>query len=304
MANTRQLAGSMVLGIGLILSAALAKQITPQAQAIASNRPVVLVPVTVTDPLGRFFKGLDQNAFEVYEDNVRQTILSFGGEDAPLSIGIVFDTSASMGDALEPCRLSVAEFFKTVNPEDEAFLVEFNDRPQVVVPLTHNLGDIQNALESTTPKGRTALRDGVYLALTEMAKAHNPHKVLMVISDGVDNSSRYNASEVINLIREADVQIYSIGIYETRLDVSGSEMLRSLSGPTGGRHFDVLNLGELRDVTAKIGIELRDQYVIGYRPVNQARDGKFRKVQVKIIQPRGLPTLHSFWRTGYFAPVN
>jgi VWFA-related protein len=303
MEKTRKLAGSVVLGVGLILSAALAKQ-SPPPQTAASNQTMVVVPVTVTDPLGRFFTGLDQSAFEVYEDNVRQTILSFGSEDAPASIGIVFDTSASMAEELEPSERSVAEFFRTLNPEDEAFLVEFNDRPQVVVPLTHNLNDIQNALKSAQPKGRTALRDGVYLALTEMAKAHNPHKALIVISDGVDNSSRYNPPEVINLVRESDVQIYSIGIYGTRLDLSGSEMLRAVSEPTGGRHFDILNLAELRDVVAKIGIELRDQYVIGYRPANQARDGKFRKVQVKIIQPRGVPTLHPFWRAGYFAPTN
>jgi Ca-activated chloride channel family protein len=272
---------------------------------------VVLVPVTVTDPLNRFVTGLEQDAFEVYEDKVKQKIVSFGSEDAPLSIGIVFDTSASMGNKLERSRISVAEFFKTANPEDEAFLVEFSDRPQLVVPMTHNLEDIQNRLVFTQSKGRTALLDGVYLALSAMKKAHNPRKALIVISDGGDNSSRYTASEVKNLVREADVQIYGIGIYEngaargrTPEELSGPEMLRDLSEPTGGRHFVVENLGELPDVAAKIGIELRNQYVVGYSPENAARDGKYRKILVKLIQPRGLPTLHAFWRTGYFAPTN
>lgn len=272
---------------------------------------VVLVPVTVTDPMNRFVTGLDQDAFEIYEDKIKQKIVSFGSEDAPLSVGIVFDTSASMGNKLERSRLSVAEFFKTANPEDEAFLVEFNDRPQLVVPMTHNLEEIQNRLTFTQSKGRTALLDGVYLALQTMKKARNPRKALVVISDGGDNSSRYTASEVRNLVREADVQIYGIGIYEspgargrTPEELSGPEMLRDLSEPTGGRHFVVGDLADLPDVAAKIGIELRNQYVVGYSPSNEARDGKYRKILVKIIQPRGLPTLHAFWRTGRFAPTN
>ncbi len=270
----------------------------------------VLVPVTVTDPINRFVTGLDEDAFEIYEDKVKQTITSFGSEDAPLSIGIVFDTSASMGNKLERSRLSVAEFFKTANPEDEAFLVEFNDRPQLVVPLTHNLEDIQNRLVFTQSKGRTALLDGIYLALSTMKKARNPRKALIVISDGGDNNSRYTATEVKNLVKEADVQIYGIGIYEsgaargrTPEELSGPEMLRDLSEPTGGRHFVVENMAELPDVAAKIGVELRNQYVVGYSPSNQARDGKYRKITVKIVQQRGLPTLRAFWRTGYYAPT-
>ena len=285
----------------------------PAAKAnIRVDTNVVLVPVTVTDPLNRFVTGLDQDVFEVYEDKVRQTIVSFGSEDAPLSIGIVFDKSGSMSNKMERSRLSVAEFFKTANPEDEAFLVEFNDRPELAVPLTRNLEDIQNRLTFTESKGRTALLDGIYLALSTMKKAHNPRKALIVISDGGDNSSRYTETEVKNLVREADVQIYGIGIYEsganrgrTPEELSGPELLRNLTEPTGGRHFVVDNLGDLPDVAAKIGTELHNQYVVGYTPSNQARDGKYRKIQVKIVPPpkSGLPALHAFWRTGYFAPT-
>jgi Ca-activated chloride channel homolog len=289
-----------------------AEEAAPLPKAnIRVDTNVVLVPVTVTDPLNRFVTGLEQESFEVYEDKIKQKIVSFGSEDAPLSIGIVFDTSASMGNKLERSRLSVAEFFKTANPEDEAFLVEFNDRPQLVVPLTHNLEDIQNQLTFTQSKGRTALLDGVYLALSTMKKARNPRKALIVISDGGDNNSRYTVSEVKNLVREADVQIYGIGIYEnggnrgrTPEELTGPEMLSDLSEPTGGRHFVVENLSELPDVAAKIGIELRNQYVVGYSPSNQVRDGKYRKISIKLIQPRGLPTLHANFRTGYFAPTN
>jgi len=271
---------------------------------------VVLIPVTVTDPLNRFVTGLDQEVFRVFEDKVEQKVVSFGSEDAPLSVGIVFDTSGSMGSKLEKSRQAVAEFFKTANPEDEAFLVEFNDRPELVTPITHSLEEIQNRLTFTQSKGRTALLDGIYLALHTMKKAHNPRKALIVISDGGDNSSRYTESEIKNLVKEADVQIYAIGIYEpmssrgrTPEELSGPGLLTDISEPTGGRHFVVDNLADLPDVAAKIGVELRNQYVLGYSPTNQARDGKYRKISVKLVQPRGLPQLHAFWRTGYYAPT-
>ena len=271
---------------------------------------VVLIPVTVTDPLNRFVTGLDQESFKVFEDKTEQKVISFGSEDAPLSIGVVFDTSGSMGPKLEKSRQAVSEFFKTANPEDEAFLVEFNDRPELVTPLTHNLEEIQNRLTFTQSKGRTALLDGVYLALHTMKKAHNPRKALVVISDGGDNSSRYTENEIKNLVKEADVQIYAIGIYEPAMsrgrtpeELSGPGLLTDISEPTGGRHFIVENLAELPDVAAKIGIELRNQYVVGYTPSNASRDGKYRRVNVKVVQPRGLPPLRAFWRTGYYAPT-
>ena len=283
--------------------------VLPRAN-IRVDTNLVLIPVTVTDPLNRFVTGLDQDAFKVLEDKVEQKIVSFGSEDAPLSIGIVFDTSGSMGPKLEKSRQAVSEFFKTANPEDEAFLVEFSDRPELATPFTHNLEEIQNRLTFTQSKGRTALLDGIYLALHTMKKAHNPRKALIVISDGGDNSSRYTESEIKNLVKEADVQIYAIGIYEPMSargrspeELSGPGLLTDVSEPTGGRHFIVENLNELPDVAAKIGIELRNQYVLGYNPSNQARDGKYRKVNVKLVQPRGLPPLHAFWRTGYYAPT-
>ena len=210
---------------------------------------MVLIPVTVTDPLNRFVTGLEQDSFKVFEDKVEQKMVSFGSEDAPLSIGIVFDTSGSMGPKLEKSRQAVTEFFKTANPEDEAFLVEFNDRPELVTPFTHNLEEIQNRLTFTQSKGRTALLDGIYLALHTMKKAHNPRKALVVISDGGDNSSRYTESEIKNLVKEADVQIYAIGIYEpwqsrgrTPEELAGPGLLTDISEPTGGRHFVVENL--------------------------------------------------------------
>ena len=277
---------------------------------IRVDSTLVLIPVTVTDPLNRFVTGLDKENFRLFEEKQEQRIVQFSSEDAPLSVGIVFDCSGSMGSKLEKSRLAVAQFFKTANPDDEFFLVQFNDRAELGVPFTTNLEEIQNRLTFTQSKGRTALLDAVYLALHTMKKAKNPRKALMIISDGGDNSSRYTESEIKNLVREADVQIYAIGIFEqissrgrTAEELSGPSLLSEIAEQTGGRHFPVENIAELPDIAAKIGIELRNQYILGYSPSNQGRDGKYRRVQVKLVQPRGLPPLRAFWRLGYYAPI-
>jgi VWFA-related protein len=236
--------------------------------------------------------------------------VQFSNEDAPLAIGIVFDCSGSMGNKLEKSRQAVANFFKTANPEDEFFLVEFNDSPNLVSGFTHNTEEIQNKLTFTQSKGKTALLDGIYMAMHEMKKAKNPRKALLVISDGGDNNSRYTEGEIKNLVKEADVQIYAIGIYEpassrgrTAEELSGPSLLTEIAEQTGGRQFPVENLNELPDIATKIGIELRNQYVLFYSPSNRERDGKYRRVQVRLVQPKGLPPLRAFWRTGYYAPT-
>ena len=271
---------------------------------------LVLIPVTVTDPLNRFVTGLDREHFRLYEDKVEQSISQFASDDAPLSIGLVFDASGSMGAKLSKSRQAAAQFFKTANPEDEFFLVQFNDRPELTVPFTHQTEDVQNRLAFTQAKGKTALLDGVYIAMNQMKKAKNARKAILILSDGGDNSSRYTESEVKNAVREADVQIYAIGIFEpihargrTAEELSGPGLLNELSEQTGGRHFAVENINELPDIAAKIGIELRNQYVIGYSPMNPNRDGKYRRVTIKLNQPRGLPPLRPFWRQGYYAPA-
>lgn len=281
---------------------------TPRGD-IRIDSTLVLINVTVTDPLNRFVTGLEKEHFKLFEDKSAQEIVQFSSEDAPLSVGLVFDTSGSMGSKLQKSRMAAAEFFKTSNPEDEFFLAEFNDRPKLVVPFTHSSEEIQNSLTFTESKGRTALLDAVYLAMNTMRKAHNPRKAILVISDGGDNSSRYTESEIKNAVREADVQVYAIGIFEsmanrgrTAEEMNGPSLLSQLAEQTGGRAFQIENVNELPDVAAKIGIELRNQYLLGYSPSNKERDGKYRHVQVKLVQPRGLPPLKAYYRLGYYAP--
>jgi len=319
---------SITLGLVFLVSAALLAQepvaITPRVRPSAPAAPtaidrrsniridttLVLVPVAVNDPMGRFVTGLDKENFKVFEDKAEQEIKQFSSEDAPMSVGLVFDTSGSMGQKLNTSRKAVAEFLKTANPEDEFFLIQFNDRPELAVPFTPDTEELQNRLTFMQSKGRTALLDGIYMAMNTMKKARNPRKAILIISDGGDNSSRYTESEVKNAVREADVQIYAIGIFEpmasrgrTPEEMSGPALLGEISEQTGGRHFAVDNLSELPDVAAKIGIELHNQYVLGYTPKNAVRDGKYRRIQVRLVKTVGLPQLKAIFRTGYYAPT-
>lgn len=281
-----------------------------RAPNIRVDTNLVQINVTVTTPLGQVVTAMEKEHFRLFEDKQEQKIVSFSSEEAPLTIGLVFDMSGSMGNKLHKSRQAAAQFFKTSNPEDEFFLVTFNEQPNLTVPLTHNTEEIQNRLAFTQAKGRTALLDGVYMAMSQMKKAKNPRKAILILSDGGDNSSRYTESEIRNLVRESDVQIYAIGIFEpvssrgrTAEELSGPSLLGEMAEQTGGRHFPVENLNDLPDIAAKIGVELRSQYIIGYSPSNLQRDGKYRRVEVKLVQPRGLPPLRAYYRTGYYAPA-
>jgi Ca-activated chloride channel homolog len=288
------------------------------AESIADRRAdlridttLVQIPVTVTlAQSGKLLTGLDETHFEIFEDKVKQEIVAFSSIDAPLSVGIVFDASGSMGPKLSRSREAVQQFMQTANPEDEFFLVQFNDRPELTVSFTPDTAEIISRLSFVQSKGRTALLDGVYLAMNHMKKARNARKAILIISDGGDNSSRYTESEVKNLVREADVQIYAIGIFEpyggrfrTPEEMAGPGLLGEVTEQTGGRHFAVENLAELPDVAAKIGLELRNEYVLGYHPKNDARDGKYRKVEVKLVNTQKLPRLRARARGGYYAPA-
>ncbi|HVW10208.1 MAG TPA: VWA domain-containing protein [Bryobacteraceae bacterium] len=270
--------------------------------SIRVDTNLVLVPVTVIDQAGRMVTGLDPEDFQVFEDGVQQKLASFGSEDAPLSIGIVLDTSGSMGNKLTISRAAVGEFFRSANPEDEAFLVEFNNQPELVTPFTHDLGEIESRIMFTRSKGQTALLDGITLSIAQMKKAAHPRKALILVSDGGDNHSRYTEAEVRNRVKESDVQIYAMGIFSGGGDINDDpDLLNRLATLTGGRHFET-SLRDMADVAEKIGIELRNTYLLGYMPANIRRDGKYRAITVKVAA-RGVGKLTASWRRGYFAPT-
>ena len=268
---------------------------------------LVLVPVTVTDPMNRLVTGLEKDNFELYEGSDKQQVMHFSSEDAPISLGVIFDMSGSMSNKIEKSREAVVEFFRTANPQDEFFMVTFNEKPELLQDFTSSVEDIQAKLPLVAPKGRTALLDAIYMGLHRMKKAHNAKKALLIISDGGDNHSRYTENEIKSIVKEADVQIYGIGLFDTtprtEEERNGPVMLSEITDVTGGRTFTVDNPNELADVATKIGIELRNQYVLGYRPSKVARDGKWRKIKVKLVPPKGLPPLRVYAKTGYYAPA-
>lgn len=295
----------------LFSGAAFCQETAPAPQLnLRVDTTLVQIPVAVTDSLNRFVIGLKKEDFHLTEDNVEQSLAHFSGEDAPLSVGLIFDESGSMDYKLRTSRAAVAQFLKTMNADDEAFLVEFGDSAKVSVEFTTGTGKIEEALARAQASGLTALLDAVHVALGEMKKAKNSRKAIVIISDGGDNHSQYTAAQIESLVREADVQIYAMGVFEPDLSlgllppeqVSGPRLLSEIATQTGGRAFSAALTSDLPSVASRIALELRNQYVIGYYPKNQARDGKYRRVEVKLAQPGGMSPLKAHWRLGYYAP--
>src|SRR5271157_3504364 len=278
---------------------------------IRTDVDLALVNVTVTDPYNRLVTGLDSDNFRVFEDNVEQEIVSFSAEDVPISIGVIFDFSGSMSNKIDKARDAALEFFKTANPQDEFFLVSFNERAELTSTFTNSVEDLQSRMMLTAPRGRTALLDAVYLGLSQMRGAHNAKRALLILSDGGDNHSRYNENDIKRLVREADTQLYAIGLFDpfgyrgrTAEELNGPSLLGEITELTGGRVFAVEHLNDLPDIASKIGMELRNQYVLGYRPSNHIHDARWRKIKVKLRPPKGLPPLSVYSKTGYYAPAH
>jgi Ca-activated chloride channel homolog len=275
-------------------------------RSLKVSADLVLVPVTITDPMNRLVTGLDRENFELFEGSSREDIKSFSSEDAPVSLGVIFDSSGSMSSKMDRAKDAVVEFFKTANPQDEFFMIAFSDAPEVISDFTSSVEDIQTKLVFAVPQKRTALLDAIYMGVSKMRQAKYPKKALLIISDGGDNHSRYTENEIKALVKEADVMVYAIGIYDryfqTQEEQLGPALLGEIAELTGGRAFTVDNPNDLGDVATKIGIELRNQYVLGYSPSRMSRDGKWRKIKVKLLPPKGLPPLRVYARTGYYAP--
>ena len=278
----------VVLASLITLTASLMARQIP-TQSLKVDVDLVLVNATVTDTEGRYAVGLEKENFHVWEDKVEQKIEYFSTEDAPISVGLIFDASGSMHDTLPYARQAALAFLQTANVDDEYFLVEFNDRPRVTVDTTKDIGKLQGHIIFIPAKGSTALYDAVYMGMEKLKKATYPKRALITITDGGENHSRYTFSNLRDFVREQNVQIFSIG---------AEGPINNLVEMTGGYAFH----GDgLDDICQKIAIELKNEYVIGYRSTNQAKDGRWRKVQLKVDTPRGLSRLSVRAKTGYYA---
>ncbi len=267
---------------------------------------LVMVPVTVTDGLNRLVTGLERENFFIFSDGVLQDVKTFSVEDAPVSIGIVLDLSGSMANKVDKAKQAIMELLKTSNPQDEYFVITFNDRPELVQDFTSSESEVRTHLVSLQPGHRTALLDAMYYGIVKMKQAKYSRRALIVVSDGGDNRSRYTNGEVASLLKEADTEIFAMGIFDMYApspeEVHGPELLSEYCEGTGGRLFKVEDINDLPDIAAKISASLRNQYVLGFVPKDPKRDGKWRKLKVRLVPPNGLPALEVHARNGYYAP--
>jgi Ca-activated chloride channel family protein len=279
-----------------------------KSAVIKMNVDMTLVNVSVTDSFSNSVTWLDKENFKVYEDGVEQEISTFSSEDVPISIGLIFDMSGSMANKFDRARQAAVQFLRTANPRDEFFLVRFNDRTEPASRFTSSTEDLENRIMFTVAAGRTALLDAVYLGLGQMRNAHNGRRALLIISDGGDNHSLYNEADIRNFLKEADCQLYAMGIFDHHIGRKSEErygwsLLSELVEMTGGRVFPVSRLTDLPDIAAKIGTELRNQYVLGYEPQDTRHTRAWRKIKVKLNAPKGLPPVKVYARSGYYAPT-
>jgi Ca-activated chloride channel family protein len=304
--------GAAVCGEPQDKTGTASREAYPSSTTILVHSDLVQIPVTVLDGSCRVVSGLEKEHFTLFEDKVQQTITHFAAEDAPASIGLVFDTSDSMGPRMNRAHEAVEALLKSANPADEFFLVQFSSHAILAAGMTNHSEEISRKVAMTQVGGSTALLDAVALAMDEMKNAHYLRKAIVIISDGDDNSSRCSVNELKKIVREGDVLIYAIGInddFDYSLNrppykLTGPALLNEIATQTGGRLFEVRKLKQLPDITAKISGWLRSQYVLGYASENQQRDGQYRRVQIKLARPKGFPRLHAFWRLGYYAPNN
>ena len=275
------------------------------AARISVDSSLVLVPVRVTDAIGAPIVGLNKENFQVYEDNVEQTVTHFSLEDAPISVGVLFDSSGSMRNKMRQSADAVKAFLHSANPADEFFLVEFSERPKLAVPFTGDAGEILQQVSHTRPFGRTSLLDAIQVALKQMKSAQNRRKAIVILSDGGDNRSRFTRGAIREAVLESDVQLYAIGIFAdveagklTPEERGGPQLLSTLADDSGGRLYTVSSLDELAAVGSRIGDDLRTQYLLGYASSNTVRDGKYRHIKLKVTSP----DLRANYRQGYFQP--
>jgi Ca-activated chloride channel family protein len=279
-----------------------------KSSVIKMNVDMTLVNVSVTDSLSNSVTWLNKENFEVYEDGVEQEISAFSSEDVPISVGLIFDMSGSMGNKFDRARQAAVQFLRTANPRDEFFLVRFNDRTEPASRFTSSTEELESRINFTVAGGRTALLDAVYLGLDQIRNAHNGRRALLVISDGGDNHSLYDEADIRSALKESDCQLYAMGIFDHHISRKseeryGSSLLSELVEMTGGRVFPVSKLTDLPDIASKIGTELRNQYVLGYKPQDSHHGRVWRKIKVKLNAPKGLPPVKVYARSGYYAPT-
>lgn len=274
---------------------------------VITNTDLITVTVTVTDTYGRYVSGLGKSAFTVLDEKKPQEITFFSDDDAPVSVGVIFDVSGSMsGDKVKRARDALSKFIQTSHNMDEYFLIAFNSRAQLLLDKTRDGNAVLDKLTFVQTRNNTALYDACYLGVEKVQRGAHPKRALLLISDGQDNNSRYTFNELRRLLKESDVTLYGIGILSgsdagSSMGMEGQGILDELASVSGGKAFFPRSNAEMDDIFEQIALELRHQYSIGYKPANFVNDGRWHKVKVKVNPPRGLPRLFVRSKEGYFA---
>ncbi len=289
----------------------------PEAQhsggaRLKSTVDLVALHVTVTDKKGDLITTLNKSNFEVYENKVRQDISLFSRADIPVSAGLVIDNSGSMREKRAQVNAAAMTFVKTSNPQDEMFVVNFNDEYYLDTPgnFTNSTKALDDALSRITTHGSTALRDAVIASLQHLKKGHRDKRVLLLVTDGDDDASRASPVEMMRAVEKSDATIYAIGVFsqddrqhDKRMVRHSSKVLEELAEATGGRAYFPADLSQVTPICEQVAKEIRSQYTIGYYPTNLAQDGTFRLVKVKVNAPKGMGKLDVLTRAGYYAPT-
>src|ERR1041385_4739154 len=279
-----------LLGMIFVLAAGL---VCAAQKSLKVDVDLVMVNVSVSDSENHPLTDLKPENFQIFEDKIEQQIRYFSSEATPVSLGIVFDISHSMERKLDFAKDAAVRFLHTGTPDDEYFLVEFSSRAKLAEGFTSDIRRLSDRLSLTPAEGATALYDAVYLGLSELKGGQNPKKALLLITDGEDNHSRYSRADIREVVRESDVQIYVLDL--------GRALIGDLAEMTGGHSYHT-NVNDLEDTCEKIAVEMKNQYVIGYESTNRNKDGKFRKLRVKVTPPAGMSKLSVRARDGYYAP--
>ena len=277
----------------------------PDDTPLRIQTDLVTMTLTVQDDWGRYVSSLSKKNFTIFENDVEQEISFFSEMDSPASIGIIYDVSGSMGSGkIQRARSALQHFMMTSHPSDEYSLIAFNDKVRLLADRTRDGKAVLDKLSNVQTGGSTAFYDAVYLGVDRVIRGSHNKRALLIISDGQDNSSRYSSREVRRYLKEADVIIYSVGIYagnEGWEGFQGQGFLKELSEITGGQAFYPRSDADMDELFERIALELRHQYSVGYIPKDFQQDGKWRKLKAKVTPPRGMPRLTVRGRKGYFA---
>jgi Ca-activated chloride channel family protein len=293
------LGGSHLLGQDRTVDTIASRRTIPSPASRTSIRldvQRVLVPVTVTDAYEHLVQGLTKAEFRVFDEGREQPISEFYRDESPISVGIVFDASTSMLRRMDMSRRAISMFLSRCMPEDEFSLIRFSDRAEQLQAFTRDVSTIEQLVDGIKPGGWTALYDAIDLGMSHMKRAANSNKVLIILSDGGDNNSRYTEGEIKSVVQEGDVRLYTISIFDR------SATLEKLAESSGGRAYRIRKLDELPDVATKISEELHSRYILAYPPPDYPRNGKYRRVKVQLVPKPNAPPMRAAWRRGYYGP--